>query len=337
MIKHIAILAILAVGFGCNKKNVGGALPPLPACPNSPPVFVPEPTPQPACGDVGQPCCQPVEGDPSCKDGLVCDSTNTCVTTTPPDMGTTTTTTTDTPDMAQQSSAPDMAQAPDMTPPDPCAGVVCPAAGQVCTNGTCDCATSGQTVCGNSCTDTTTDNNNCGQCGTACTNGATCAAGVCVPPVVDPCANVTCANQYVCVDGTCQPPPPPYCDYNQNCTYSYGYWKQHWVCSVSDLRLGTVFYTNTQLLSILNQAVNGNNLVELAHQLIGAKMNIIKGANATGIQSTVDAADLLIGGLVVPPIGTGAFTTTSDNASAVSLAGTLANFNLGNSSSPHCQ
>ncbi len=127
--------------------------------------------------------------------------------------------------------------------------------------------------------------------------------------------------------------PPPECDYNQNCTFSYGWYKNYWVCNWQSLTLGTVSYTHDQLLAILNQAVSGNGLVELAHQLIGAEMNIVKGADPSSIQSTINAANALIGSLVIPPIGSGSLTTGATNA----LAATLADFNLGNTGPGHCQ
>jgi hypothetical protein len=92
----------------------------------------------------------------------------------------------------------------------------------------------------------------------------------------------------------------------QNCTYTIGYWKNHpgaW--PVGGLFLGSVFYSQAQLLQILNQPVGGNGLISLAHQLIAAKLNIANGANAAAVSATIAAADAQIGALVVPPIGAG--------------------------------
>jgi hypothetical protein len=86
-----------------------------------------------------------------------------------------------------------------------------------------------------------------------------------------------------------------------NCTI--GYWKNHpWDWCTDTLQLGDVTYNQTELLDILWYEVVGNGLVPLAHQLIGAKLNVSCGA--TPIDCMADA-DALIGGLVVPPIGTG--------------------------------
>jgi hypothetical protein len=52
--------------------------------------------------------------------------------------------------------------------------------------------------------------------------------------------------------------------------------------------------------------VSGNGLVALAHQLIAAKLNIAcNGSDDSCIRETVEHADALIDGLVIPPIGNG--------------------------------
>jgi hypothetical protein len=93
---------------------------------------------------------------------------------------------------------------------------------------------------------------------------------------------------------------------SSNCTYTIGYWKNHkeaW--PVMSLMLGSVNYTKQQLCDILDQSVQGNRLVSLAHQLIGAKLNIAAGADPTDATTAIANADALIGGLVVPPVGGG--------------------------------
>lgn len=93
------------------------------------------------------------------------------------------------------------------------------------------------------------------------------------------------------------------------CVRSQGFWKTHpdnW--PVDQLELGTLNYTQAQLLAILNQEVLGNGLISLAHQLIAANLNQANGAPVPqGVQDAIDCADGLIDGLVVPPIG-GGFT-----------------------------
>jgi hypothetical protein len=98
--------------------------------------------------------------------------------------------------------------------------------------------------------------------------------------------------------------------FNLACTRTIGYWKTHgpgatgnnsneW--PVTSLTLGTLTYTDTQLKAILNTAVKGNGLISLAHQLIGAKLNIAHGATTPqAVLNAIVAADALIGSKVVP-------------------------------------
>jgi len=121
--------------------------------------------------------------------------------------------------------------------------------------------------------------------------------------------------------------------HQQNCTFTQGYWKNHpnaWPGGT--IKLGTVTYTQAQLLSIFNQPAGGNGLIILAHQLIAAKLNILNGADGSSVASTIAAADAQIGSLVVPPVGNGYLTPASVNANAT----TLDNFNNGLIGPGHC-
>ena len=91
-------------------------------------------------------------------------------------------------------------------------------------------------------------------------------------------------------------------------------------------------YTKAELLRILNQPVRGNGLVSLAYQLIAAKLNILSGADPSCIQATIDAADMLIGNNVIPPIGSNSVSpgTTSP------YTGQLDDYNNGRLCVPHC-
>ncbi len=62
-------------------------------------------------------------------------------------------------------------------------GNVCSAA-QSCTAGACVCP-SGQSACGSSCVNLTSDLKNCGACENVCQTGLSCAAGVCAGPAVE--------------------------------------------------------------------------------------------------------------------------------------------------------
>jgi hypothetical protein len=98
------------------------------------------------------------------------------------------------------------------------------------------------------------------------------------------------------------------------------------------MTLGSVTYTAAQLEAIFDQPVRGNGLISLSHQLIAAKLNIGSGADPTSIQSSIAAADALIGGLVVPPVGSGYLAPSTTSA----LNTALTNFNEGSTGPGHC-
>jgi hypothetical protein len=113
---------------------------------------------------------------------------------------------------------------------------------------------------------------------------------------------------------------------NPECTQ--GFWKNHpevWPPSCLPMLLGTVSYTKPQLLAIFGQPVGGNGLISLAHQLIATKLNLCNGSSPTNIAATVAAADAMIGGLVVPPVGAGSLSPGATS----SLTNTLDNWNNG--------
>jgi len=120
---------------------------------------------------------------------------------------------------------------------------------------------------------------------------------------------------------------------SDNCTYTIGFWKNHpEVWPVSSLTLGTVNYSAADLLNILNTPAGGNGLISLAHQLIGAKLSIANGADPTSIQATINAADALIGGLVIPPSGGGFLAPGTTSG----LTSTLTDYNQGLIGPGHC-
>lgn len=115
------------------------------------------------------------------------------------------------------------------------------------------------------------------------------------------------------------------------CVLTQGYWKNHeedW--PVLSLTLGSVMYTQAELLDILNTPAEGNGLIFLAHQLIAAKLNVASGASTPG--TLIADADALINGLVVPPVGAGFL----DPSVASPLTDDLDDFNNGAAGVPHC-
>src|ERR1700760_1089387 len=81
-----------------------------------------------------------------------------------------------------------------------------------------------------------------------------------------------------------------------------GYWKNHlsaWKDG-SGMTLGTNFYSNVQLESILQTPVRGDASVALAHQLIAAMLNVANGTDPSPVQTALDNANSLIGSGIVP-------------------------------------
>lgn len=131
------------------------------------------------------------------------------------------------------------------------------------------------------------------------------------------------------------------CGHEEGCTFTQGYWKTHgpiptgnnsneW--DVTQLTLGAVTYTDLELQAIFNTPAGGNGLIALAHQLIAAKLNVANGADGSSIAAAIAAADALIGGLVVPPVGAGSLPNSATSA----LISTLTNFNEGAIGPGHC-
>jgi hypothetical protein len=125
------------------------------------------------------------------------------------------------------------------------------------------------------------------------------------------------------------------------CTYTQGFWKNHgpdpsgnnlneW--PVTAMTLGSVDYTDAEILQILEQPAKGNGLLTLAHQLIAAKLNIANGADSAAIFLEVEAAELMIGSLVAPPVGNG-FLAPGDVSALVNA---LAEYNEGAIGPGHC-
>jgi hypothetical protein len=131
------------------------------------------------------------------------------------------------------------------------------------------------------------------------------------------------------------------------CTFTQGYWKTHgpvgcltgnnetaWPADVlaNGLTLGTVGYTADELCSIFNKPAAGNGLISLAHQLIAAKINVANGADDTEVAQCIADADALIGGLGIPPVGSGSLSSDATS----SLTTCLDNFNKGTTGPGHC-
>jgi len=137
------------------------------------------------------------------------------------------------------------------------------------------------------------------------------SANVCC--TTDPCAECTCKTQgfwetHAGDFPAANPLPDAWPDLTGCCTCTDP--------AGDGLCLGTVCYSKAQLLAILRtNAVKGNGLISLAHQLITAKLNVKNGCRADdSVLATIAAADTLIGSLVVPPSGSGSLPTSQTDA-----------------------
>src|SRR4029079_13472549 len=92
------------------------------------------------------------------------------------------------------------------------------------------------------------------------------------------------------------------------CPQGSGYWKNHpnaWPHIATPMLLGTMPYTKSQLLTILNTPIGNGNSADasliLADQEIAAKLNLANGTPAaTGLNAALTSADALIGNNLIP-------------------------------------
>jgi uncharacterized repeat protein (TIGR01451 family) len=104
-----------------------------------------------------------------------------------------------------------------------------------------------------------------------------------------------------------------------SCVSAQGFWKNHDPWPVAGLRLGTVSYTEAQLKSVLRESVGGNGIVDLAHQLIAAKLNVASGASSPAFAAAIASADAMVGSRVVPPVGSGSLPLSMTTALSAQL------------------
>jgi len=109
-----------------------------------------------------------------------------------------------------------------------------------------------------------------------------------------------------------------------------GYWKNHtkvWFSKIKGLTLGTTFYTDAQLLTLLQTPVRGDASLILADQLIAALLSIqISNTNSTPISATIADANTLLG---AGPIPEHVAPSTTLGRKMVADADVLGDFNEG--------
>ena len=103
---------------------------------------------------------------------------------------------------------------------------------------------------------------------------------------------------------------------------------------MNSLTLGSQTYTKAELLAILNTPVGGDASLNLAHQLIAAKLNIAAGSDPTPIASTIAHADSLLA-MFSGKLPYHVAPSSNIGQMMVSDASTLDNYNNGRLT-PHC-
>lgn len=139
---------------------------------------------------------------------------------------------------------------------------------------------------------------------------------------------------------SCDPPP------SAGCTYTQGYWKTHpsaW--PVSELAIGGVTYSRSQLVSFLKTAPKGDASIIMGHQLVAALLNQASGAglNPEVIQAIADAQAWMAAnkdadgrlpyGIRPTPEGDPNPATWDE---AINIGAVLDLFNQGFDGPPHC-
>jgi hypothetical protein len=118
------------------------------------------------------------------------------------------------------------------------------------------------------------------------------------------------------------------------CTGTIGYWKNHgeaW--PVDAITLGAVNYTKAQAIALLQTPSKGDKTIDLAHQLIGAKLNVAHGADNSCISQTITNADAF---LILHPVGSNVKASSAAwTSTGGALHSTLGDYNEGELCAPH--
>jgi hypothetical protein len=121
---------------------------------------------------------------------------------------------------------------------------------------------------------------------------------------------------------------------DEGCTYTIGYWKNH----PEDWPTDTLsIFSGVEAMDILQtKPTGGNAYIILAHQYIGAELNVVNGASipADVLMAWLDAQDLLLEYESEGDIDKK--TEAEDRAEAIDLAGMLDDYNNGDLGPGHC-
>ncbi|MCC6622104.1 MAG: hypothetical protein IT385_12650 [Deltaproteobacteria bacterium] len=114
---------------------------------------------------------------------------------------------------------------------------------------------------------------------------------------------------------------------DEDCTHTQGFWKNHpYAWMLDSVELGDVVYTAAEALALFDVVPHGDGTIQVAHQLIAAKLNVALGAHGPGLAQLIDAADAF---LTLHPFGSGVVSGPEKvEADALNMA--LTTFNEGN-------
>ena len=116
-------------------------------------------------------------------------------------------------------------------------------------------------------------------------------------------------------------------------TGTIGYWKTHassW--PVSSIKIGNQTYTVSQAITLLGTSSKGDKSIDLAKQLIAAKLNVLVGNVSTCINSTITSAD---NWLKTHPVGSNVRGSSSAWSQASMWHDMLDDYNNGLLCAPH--
>jgi hypothetical protein len=116
-------------------------------------------------------------------------------------------------------------------------------------------------------------------------------------------------------------------------TGTIGYWKTHpeaW--PVETLTLGGQVYTKEEAIALLNTPTRGDQSIQLAKQLIGAKLNVASGNYSYCIEDAIAEADAL---LAETPPGTLSKQDKQTRSAMVAVQKMLDDYNNGRLCAPH--
>jgi hypothetical protein len=108
---------------------------------------------------------------------------------------------------------------------------------------------------------------------------------------------------------------------------------EHICTEVDGVQLGNRIYSREEITQIMQDTHIQNGLVVLAKQALGARLNIqCQNSPSQCVDSTLAGVDMIIGNLVVPPIGDG-FLPLSSVSNLVAI---LTDYNFGRSCAHNC-